>query len=63
VLDKFLVFEAELQELLVVYLAPSANLLVELAHVARKLSAEEPILEPISAMNFWGIICDSKAPL
>jgi hypothetical protein len=49
--------------LLVVYLAPLANLLVELAHVAGKLSAEEPILEPISAMNFWGIICDSKAPL
>ena len=55
--DKFLVFEVELQELFVVILAPSANLLAEslvdeLAHVAGKLSAEEPILEPISAENF-----------
>jgi hypothetical protein len=39
--------------LLVVYLAPLANLLVELAHVAGKLSAEEPILEHISTINFW----------
>jgi hypothetical protein len=29
-----------------------SNLLVELAHVPGKLSAEEPILELISTMNF-----------
>jgi hypothetical protein len=57
VVDKFLGFEAELHELFVVILVPSANLLAEplvdeLAHVARKLSAEEPILEPIAAVNF-----------
>jgi hypothetical protein len=56
VTDKFLAFEAELQELFVVILAPSANLLAEplvdeLAHVVGNLSAEEPILEPISAEN------------
>jgi hypothetical protein len=57
VVDKFLGFEAELHELFVVILVPSANLLAEplvdeLAHVARKLSAKEPILEPIAAVNF-----------
>jgi hypothetical protein len=57
VADKFLAFEPELQELFVVIVAPSTNLLVELLvdeleHVVGKLSDEELILGPISAVNF-----------
>jgi hypothetical protein len=57
VADKCLAFEAGLPEFLVVILAPLANLLAEplvdeLAHVGRKPSAEEPILEPIFVVNF-----------
>jgi hypothetical protein len=55
VADKCLAFEAGLPEFLVVILAPLANLLAELdelAHVGRKPSAAEPILEPIFVVNF-----------